>query len=83
MSKVFKQYPEKMKKLEKDREELLAFTTFRQRREASIKTRNTIESAFATIRIRSRGDKNYSSRKTTISIVFKLLSHLLKKAGTA
>ena len=66
-------YPAAMKKLTKDREELLAFYDFPASHWASIRTTNPIESAFATVRLRSKRAKNCGSRATTLAMVFKLL----------
>ncbi|WGE30902.1 IS256 family transposase (plasmid) [Edwardsiella tarda] len=66
-------YPVAMKKLTKDREELLAFYDFPAAHWASIRTTNPIESAFATVRLRSKRAKNCGSRATTLAMVFKLL----------
>ncbi|MGG2143910.1 IS256 family transposase [Symbiopectobacterium sp. RP] len=71
-------YPAAMKKLEKAREELLAFYDFPSEHWTSIRTTNPIESAFATVRLRSRGAKNDGSRETTLSMVFKLLQSAQK-----
>lgn len=66
-------YPAAMKKLKKDREEQLAFYDFPAAHWASIRTTNPIESAFATVRLRSKRAKNCGSRATTLAMVFKLL----------
>ncbi|MGG2141013.1 IS256 family transposase [Symbiopectobacterium sp. RP] len=71
-------YPAAMKKLEKAREELLAFYDFPSEHWASIRTTNPIESAFATVRLRSRRAKNGGSRETTLSMVFKLFQSAQK-----
>ncbi|MGG2141831.1 IS256 family transposase [Symbiopectobacterium sp. RP] len=71
-------YPAAMKKLEKAREELLAFYDFPLEHWASIRTTNPIESAFATVRLRSRRAKNGGSRETTLSMVFKLFQSAQK-----
>lgn len=71
-------YPAAMKKLEKDREELLAFYDFPSEHWASIRTTKPIESAFATVRLRSRRAKKCGSRETTLSMVFKLLQSAQK-----
>ena len=66
-------YPAAMNKLTKDREELLAFYDFPAAHWASIRTTNPIQSAFATVRLRSKRAKNCGSRATTLAMVFKLL----------
>jgi transposase-like protein len=50
-------YPTAMNKLEKDREELLAFQDFPAEYRESIRTTNLIESAFATVRLRRKWAK--------------------------
>lgn len=67
-----------MKKLTKDREELLAFYDFPAADWASIRTTNPIESAFATVWLRSIRAKNCGSRATTLAMVFKLLQSAQK-----
>ncbi len=62
-------YPAAMKKLTKDREELLAFYDFPAAHGASIRTTNPVESAFATVRLRSKRAKNCGSKATTLAIV--------------
>lgn len=73
LAKYGAKYPAAMKKLTKDREELLAFYDFPSAHWASIRTTNPIESAFATVRLRSKRAKNCGSRATTLTMVFKLL----------
>ncbi|RAP69434.1 transposase, Mutator family protein, partial [Candidatus Erwinia dacicola] len=58
-----------MKKLTKDREELLAFYDFPAAHGASIRTTDPIASAFATVRLRSKRAKNGGSRATTLAMV--------------
>lgn len=78
LAKYADKYPAAMKKLMKDREELLAFYDFPAAHWASIRTTNPIESAFATVRLRSKRAKNCGSRATTLSMVFKLLQSAQK-----
>ncbi|EPY6113007.1 IS256 family transposase [Salmonella enterica subsp. enterica serovar Bareilly] len=73
LAKYADKYPAAMKKLTKDREELLAFYGFPAAHWASIRTTNPIESAFATVRLRSKRAKNCGSRATTLAMVFRLL----------
>ncbi|KAB5494276.1 IS256 family transposase [Serratia sp. RJAL6] len=73
LAKYGDKYSAAMKKLTKDREELLAFYDFPATHWASIRTTNPIESAFATVRLRSKRAKNCGSRATTLTMVFKLL----------
>lgn len=78
LAKYGDKYPAAMKKLTKDREELLAFYDFPSAHWASIRTTNPIESAFATVRLRSKRAKNCGSRATTLAMVFKLLQSAQK-----
>lgn len=78
LAKYGDKYSAAMKKLTKDREELLAFYDFPAAHWASIRTTNPIESAFATVRLRSKRAKNCGSRATTLSMVFKLLQSAQK-----
>jgi transposase-like protein len=50
--------------LEKDREELLAFYDFPAEHWIHIRTTNPIESAFATVRLRTKKSKNCGSRNS-------------------
>jgi transposase-like protein len=72
-------YPKAMDCLKKDREELLAFYDFPAVHWQHIRTTNPIESAFATVRLRSKRSKNCGSRDTTLSMVFKLLQSAQKR----
>jgi len=58
--------------LEKDREELLAFYDFPAVHWQSIRTTNPIESAFSTIRHRTKRAKGCLSRVTMLSMIFKV-----------
>lgn len=66
-------YPKATECLAKDREELLAFYDFPAEHWVHIRTTNPIESAFATVRLRSKRSRNCGSRDTTLTMVFKLL----------
>lgn len=72
-------YPKAMGCLKKDKEELLAFYDFPAEHWHHIRTTNPIESAFATVRLRSKRSKNCGSRDTTLSMVFKLLQSAEKR----
>lgn len=72
-------YPKAMYCLSKDKDELLAFYNFPAQHWQHIRTTNPIESAFATVRLRSKRSKNCGSRSTTLSMVFKLLQSAQKK----
>ena len=65
-------YPKATESLEKDRRELLAFYDFPAHHWQSIRTTNPIESAFGTIRHRTRRCKGCLSREGTLHMIFKL-----------
>ena len=58
--------------LQKDREELMAFFDFPAQHWQSIRTSNPIESAFATIRHRTKRSKGCLSRDGMLHMIFKL-----------
>jgi putative transposase len=58
--------------LEKDKEELLTFYDFPAEHWKSLRTSNPIESMFATVRHRTKRAKGCFSRKTILTMVFKL-----------
>lgn len=65
-------YPKATRCLEKDREELMAFYDFPARHWRSIRTTNPIESAFGTIRHRTRRCKGCLSPEGMLHMIFKL-----------
>jgi putative transposase len=65
-------YPKATISLQKDREELMAFYDFPAQHWQSIRTSNPIESAFATIRHRTKRSKGCLSRDGMLSMMFKL-----------
>ncbi len=65
-------YPKATQCLEKDREELMAFYDFPARHWRSIRTTNPIESAFGTIRHRTRRSKGCLSSQGMLHMIFKL-----------
>jgi putative transposase len=72
-------YPKAMECLSKDREELLAFYDFPAEHWIHIRTTNPIESAFATVRLRTKKSRNCGSRDTTLAMVFKLMESAQKR----
>ena len=68
-----------MECLFKDKEEMLAFYDFPAEHWTHIRTTSPIESAFATVRLRTKKSKNCGSRKTTLAMVFKLMQSAEKK----
>lgn len=72
-------YPKAMECLSKDREELLAFYDFPAEHWIHIRTTNPIESAFATVRLRTKKTRNCGSRDSTLAMVFKLMESAQKR----
>jgi putative transposase len=72
-------YERAVKKLTKDRDVLLTFYDFPAEHWKHIRTTNPIESVFATVRNRTRKTKSCLSRKTALSMVFKLMMSAKKK----
>lgn len=66
------QYPKAAHYLLKDRERLLTFYNFPAEHWIHIRTSNVIESAFGTIRHRTRTAKGCGSRTTMLAMMFKL-----------
>ena len=65
-------YPKATLCLQKDRTELMAFFDFPAQHWQSIRTSNPIESAFATIRHRTKGSKGCLSSDGLLHMIFKL-----------
>jgi len=72
-------YSKAMTCLQKDKEELLAFYDFPAEHWQHIRTTNPIESAFATVRLRTKKSKNCGSRDTTLAMVYKLMQSAQKR----
>jgi len=66
-------YPKAAACLEKDREQLLAFYSFPARHWKHLRTSNPIESAFATVRLRTDKTKGCGTRQACLTMVFKLV----------
>jgi transposase-like protein len=66
-------YPKAMECLAKDKESMLAFYDFPAEHWTHIRTTNPIESTFATVRLRTKKTRSCGSRKTTLTMVFKLV----------
>jgi putative transposase len=65
--------------LAKDREVLLAFYDFPAEHWKHLRTTNPIESTFATIRLRHRRTKGNGTRKTSLTMMFKLAQAAQKR----
>ena len=72
-------YPKAMQCLAKDKDELLAFYDFPAEHWGHIRTTNPIESAFATVRLRTKKTRGCGSRDTTLAMVFKLMQSAEKR----
>ncbi len=66
-------WPKATEKLEKDREELLAFYAFPAEHWVHLKTTNPIESTFATVRLRTKVTKGPGSRAAGLAMAYKLI----------
>ena len=65
--------------LSKDRDILLTFYDFPAEHWKHLRTTNPIESTFATVRLRTSKTKGCLSRKTALTMVFKLCQSAAKK----
>ena len=72
-------YPKATACLEKDKDSLLAFYDFPAEHWAHLRTTNPIESAFATVRHRTRQTKGCGSRAATLAMVLQLLRQAQKR----
>jgi transposase-like protein len=66
-------WPKATEKLEKDREELLAFYAFPAEHWIHPKTTNPIESTFATVRLRTKVTKGPGPRSAGLAMAYKLI----------
>ena len=71
-------HPKAVECLEKDRDELLAFYDFPAEHWSHRSTTNPIESAFATVRLRTQKTKGCGTRQATLMMVFKLAQSAAK-----
>ena len=65
--------------LQKDRDVLLAFYNFPAEHWKHLRTTNPIESTFATVRLRHRRTKGSGTRKTSLTMMFKLAQAAQKR----
>ena len=72
-------YPKATGCLEKDRTQLLAFYDFPAEHWVHLRTTNPIESTFATVRLRTAKTRNCLSRRSMLTMVFKLCQAAEKK----
>lgn len=66
-------YPKATECLVKDKKQMLAFYDFPAEHWPHIRTSNPIESLFATVSLRTNKTKSCGSRKTTLTMAFKLM----------
>ncbi|SCF56921.1 Transposase, Mutator family [Streptomyces sp. Ncost-T10-10d] len=66
-------YPKVTKRTTDDEDELLAFFDFLAEHWVHLRSTNPIESAFATVRLRTKVTKSTGSRGTALAMVFKLI----------
>jgi len=66
-------YPKAIETLTKDQDQLLAFFAFPAEHWIHLRTTNPIESAFATVKARTKVTKGAGSRKAGLAMAFKLL----------
>ena len=72
-------YPKAMSCLKKDRAAMMTFYDYPAAHWIHIRTTNPIESVFATVRLRTTKTKNCGSRKTTLTMAYKLTTMAQKK----
>ena len=72
-------YPKAVACLTAHREELLAFYATPAEHWPSVRSTNVIESAFATVRLRTKRTKGCGSRIATLTMVFKLVESAAKR----
>jgi len=72
-------YPKATKCLPDDLPELLAFFDYPAAHQMSIRTTNSIESAFSTIRNRTKLTREAMNRQGTVTMVFKLSTETQKR----
>ena len=72
-------YERAVKKLTKDRDQLLAFYDFPAEHWKHIRTTNPIESIFSIVRNRIRKTRGCLNRKTALAMVFRLMMSAQKK----
>jgi transposase-like protein len=72
-------YEKAVECLSKDIEELLAFYNFPAEHWSHLRTTNPIESAFATVRLRTKRTKGSGSTEATLMMVFKLMQAAQKQ----
>jgi len=71
-------YPKAVECLEKNKNDLLTFYDFPAAHWMHIRTSNSIESLFATVRLRHRKTKGSANAKTCLAMVFKLAQNAQK-----
>ncbi len=72
-------HPKSVECVKKDWEELTSFLSFPAEHWQHIKSTNPIESAFATVKLRTKSTKGVGSKEVAESMAFKLLREAEKK----
>jgi len=72
-------YPGAVAVLNKSKAEMLAFFNFPAKHWVHIRTSNVIESVFSTVRLRTAKTRNCVSRRTILSLVYRLVSTAEKR----
>ena len=72
-------YPKAVKALVKDKDYLFNFYDFPAEQWQHLRTTNSIESTFSTVRLRTNKTKGYETRTATLSIVFTLAQKTQKR----
>jgi putative transposase len=72
-------YPKAVETLTKDQDQLLTFYDFPAEHWIHLRTTNSIESSFATVKARTKKTKGTGSRKAGLAMAFKLLSAAEKR----
>lgn len=79
VAKYKAKYPKAVACLKKDRDQLLAFYDFPAEHWTHLRTTNTVESMFATVRLRHRRTKGSGTRVACLAMVFKPAEAASKK----
>lgn len=72
-------YPKAMECLMKDKDSMLSFYDYPAEHWQHIRTTNPIESVFATVRLRTTKTKSCGSRKTTLTMAWRLIENAQKR----
>ena len=79
--KIYCEYLKVINYSQKDKDAMLVFYDFPAEYWSHIRTTNIIESIFATVQLRTNKIKNCENRKTTLTMIFKLMETAQKKCN--